>query len=145
MASNSYWWRSRCRWGCWAADPSSLPQKAQRVSDMVDAAIESSRSLSYEVHCPSLYSEGLAAALHSLVPQKQEQCGLTLHVDADDQAEPASEDVRVVLFELIRELLVNVVKYAGTDEAWSRAVHEIREGLQRLVAGDEPLHKQRSA
>ena len=100
------------------AEASTLPQKAQRVCNMLDTAIQSSRSLSYELHTPALYSEGLAAALRALVPQKQEKYGLTLHVDADDRAEPASEDVRVVLFELVRELLVNVVKHAGTDEAW---------------------------
>lgn len=56
-----------------------------------------------------------------------------MHVDADDRAEPASEDVRVVLFELVRELLLNVVKHAGTDEVWVSLRQDEQDQLEIIV------------
>ena len=46
-----------------------------------------------------------------------ERCGLAVEVEADPQVEPESEDVRILLFESVRELLFNVVKHAGAKQA----------------------------
>ena len=61
-----------------------------------------------------LYEAGLAAALEWLGRHMQETCGLVVEVEADPQAEPESEDLRILLFEAARELLFNVVKHAHT-------------------------------
>ena len=46
-----------------------------------------------------------------------ETCRLVVDVEADPRAEPASEDLRILLFEATRELLFNVVKHARTSSA----------------------------
>lgn len=101
-------------------DPSQLEQRITKLVSTLEEAIASSRSLSYELSPPSLYSHGLAATLEWLAPKTEEKYGLTLHVAADPDADPQHEGVRVLMFQLARELLLNVVKHARTDEAWLR-------------------------
>ncbi len=48
----------------------------------------------------------------------QEHQGLTVHLDAQETQDVADEPTRVLLFESVRELLLNVVKHAQTHEAW---------------------------
>jgi CheY-like chemotaxis protein len=43
--------------------------------------------------------------------------GLHVELEAGPEAEPVGEDLRVMLFEGVRELLFNIVKHAGTDHA----------------------------
>ncbi len=64
-----------------------------------------------------LTDAGLVAALEWLARWMREKHGLTTAVDAAEDAEPSSEDVRALLFEAVRELLFNVVKHAHIDEA----------------------------
>lgn len=87
---------------------------AQSVS-LLDEAIQASRSLSVELSPPMLYETGLAAALEWLAGQMQEKHGLTVHLEA--HAEPEDDDVRVFLYQCVRELLFNVVKHANSHEA----------------------------
>jgi CheY-like chemotaxis protein len=59
----------------------------------------------------------LAAALEWLGRQTQQKHGLTVDVRVDRQAEPADEELRILLFQAVRELLFNVVKHGKTDRA----------------------------
>ncbi len=93
---------------------------AHQAAQLLDQAIHDSRSLSHELSPPIIDQKGLAAALHWLASLKEEKHSLLVHVDADEAANPESEDVRVLLFQAVRELLLNVVKHADTDEAWVR-------------------------
>lgn len=90
---------------------------AHRVDEIVLEALDASRSLTMELSPPVLRDAGLAAALDWLARRKLEEHRLTVEVQTDNQAEPADEDVRLFLFTAVRELLLNVVKHAGTDRA----------------------------
>ena len=100
--------------------PDSVTQTASQLCHMLDEAIESSRSLSHELSPQVLYDLGLGPALEWLAPRTEDKYGLTVHVQTDENAEPAGEPVRVLLFQAVRELLLNVVKHARTHEAWVR-------------------------
>jgi len=90
---------------------------AGQIDDLLDDAIKASRVLTIELSPPILYDAGLVPALEWLARWMREKHGLTTAVDADEAAEPQSEDVRALLFEAVRELLFNVVKHANIDEA----------------------------
>ena len=47
----------------------------------------------------------------------QEKSQFKVHLRLDNQAEPAAEEVRILLFECVRELLFNALKHAGVMEA----------------------------
>lgn len=93
---------------------------AEQAKSLIDQAIQASRTLAVELHPPVLYDQGLAAALQWLVRHYKDLYGLNVLVEADERAVPISPVMRSLLFESVRELLVNVVKHAGTKTAWVR-------------------------
>ncbi|HUW60531.1 MAG TPA: response regulator [Candidatus Bathyarchaeia archaeon] len=88
-----------------------------QVDELLDESIKASRVLTIELSPPILYDAGLVPALEWLAGWMREKHGLTTAVDANEEAEPDSEDIRILLFEAVRELLFNVVKHAQIDEA----------------------------
>jgi signal transduction histidine kinase/ActR/RegA family two-component response regulator len=89
----------------------------EQLDSLLDEAIEASRSLTVELSPPILYDAGLAAALEWLAGQTWHNHGLQVAVSADRRAEPADEELRILLFQAVRELLFNVVKHAKVDRA----------------------------
>ena len=73
------------------------------------------RSLNVELFPPVLQRSGLPAALTWLANWIHEKYKLTVQISADPRADSARKDVRTLLFESVRELLFNAVKYAHTD------------------------------
>jgi PAS domain S-box-containing protein len=92
------------------------PALAQ-VDDLLAEAIEVSRSLTVQLSPPVLHESGLGAGLAWLARWVGETHGLEVALTTDPAAEPEDEDVRVLLFEAVRELLFNTVKHAGVEEA----------------------------
>ncbi|MEX1082069.1 MAG: ATP-binding protein [Halofilum sp. (in: g-proteobacteria)] len=110
-------------------DTAAVSQAVQRLSSDLDEAIRSARALSDDLSPRILHDGVLADALYWLAGRKNENQDLTLHVDADPAAEPASEDMKVLLFQATRELLRNVVRHAGVDEASIALRQDARTGL----------------
>ncbi len=86
------------------------------VTELVDDAIETARSLTAELS-PTILCAGLVPALGWLARRMQDRHGLILDVNAGPHTEPATEDARVLLFQAVRELLLNVIKHAGVRKA----------------------------
>lgn len=87
------------------------------IQEMLERAVSVTRQLSVDLSPPILEGEGLAEAIRWLANQMEEQYGLAIAV----RAEPAGAsfvvpalDRRVLLLQMVRELLFNVVKH--TDE-----------------------------
>jgi signal transduction histidine kinase len=58
-----------------------------------------------------------ADALNWLISQMKQAYGLKVLLTAEHAFRMPDEDMRVLLFQSIRELLFNTVKHAGTDQA----------------------------
>ncbi len=86
---------------------------AKRVGDLIDEAIETSRSLTSELSPPMLHHGGLLPSLKWLSRWFSDRHGLTVELIAEDGMAPVPEEVVVLLFQSIRELLFNVVKHAA--------------------------------
>jgi PAS domain S-box-containing protein len=99
-----------------------IEQIAEELTGTLDEAIRVSRSLSTELSPPVLLEKGLAAGLRWLSRQMHEKHGLIVEIGADAAAEPESEQIRQFLFDAVRELLLNIVKYARVSRArvWMR-------------------------
>ena len=111
-----------------------LRQEIAEINELLAESIQESRSLTAQLSPPILYEGGLAAALRWLGPQMAEKHRLHVSVDAQDNIQSMSGDLRVVLFQAARELLFNVVKHAGVDHA---SVHLTRlDNSVRLVVED---------
>ncbi len=94
-----------------------LQNMIQHVDALLGQCIDESRSLTIELSPPVLYDAGLAPALEWLARQMQQNYRLSVAVDADAEAEPEAEDIKVLLFQSVRELLFNVVKHAKARSA----------------------------
>ena len=94
------------------------------IHDTLREAAEATRSLTVELSPPVLHDAGLAAALAWLARRMQEKNQFTVELVADSDAEPANEDVRLFLFEAVRELLFNAVKHSKVTPG--RRQHEAR-------------------
>ncbi len=88
-----------------------------QVMSLLDDAIAASRSLTIELSPPILHEGGLGAGLEWLGRWMLEKHGLTLDLSADPSADSDREDVKVLLFQGVRELLFNVTKHAGVTHA----------------------------
>jgi signal transduction histidine kinase len=99
------------------------------ISDLISHTIEDTRSLIHELH-PEWRSEvSLKRALDWLAKQTQAKYGLPCLIEFGALPKPLKKDVQEVLFQAVRELLVNTVKHAraskvrivgGCEKGWIR-------------------------
>ena len=116
--------------------PAVLPDPAiSEVRDLIEQSIRDTRSLTFEISPPALYEIGLEAAVAWLLEQVQERYGITTRFIDDEQHRPFDEDVRVMLFRAVRELLINVAKHAGATNATVR-LQTTDDGAQIVVEDD---------
>jgi CheY-like chemotaxis protein/anti-sigma regulatory factor (Ser/Thr protein kinase) len=83
------------------------------VEELIDESIASSRSLTAELSPPILHEAGLNAGLEWLARQMADRQGLLVDLELEEIGS-LPEDLKILLFESIRELLFNVVKHAKT-------------------------------
>lgn len=84
----------------------------QQVREGLKESMEAARSLSLEIFPPVLRTEGLSSALQWLTDWAQNKYRLSMALTADPLADPQALDVRILLFECVRELIFNAVKHA---------------------------------
>ena len=117
----------------------SLPEKAEDIvketEDMLNKALNFSRTLMAELSPPVLQEHGLPAALQWLGENMQRH-GLNVVVDVAEAGDfVLSDNTAVLLYQSVRELLGNVVKHANCGEA---AVHLRQEqGKLRIDIADK--------
>jgi two-component system CheB/CheR fusion protein len=99
------------------------------LEQLINQAIRSVRSLTFQLSPPILHELGLVPALQWLGEEMGRQYNLTVLVEADEVPKPIDEDVAFMLFRSVRELLINVVKHAEAR----RATVEIRRLNDTLV------------
>ncbi len=92
-------------------------QSIAQVEELLDSAVAASRSFTVELSPPVLRDAGLPAAVDWLARWFKEKHELTVDVHADPDLPRPSEDVKIFLFQAMRELLFNIVKHAGVDHA----------------------------
>jgi signal transduction histidine kinase len=85
----------------------------QQIDEMLERSFKLTRSLSVELSPPVLHEGGLAAALEWLAAQTRKIYNVQVTLEADSSANPKAVDVRVFLFQAVRELLLNAVKHGG--------------------------------
>ena len=83
------------------------------VCEMVGKVVENMREMTFDICSPTLYKFGLEAAISELLDDK---LGINEEINYDFQddkeSKPLSEDIKVVLFQSVRELLNNIIKHA---------------------------------
>ena len=96
--------------------PSQCPgfptAELEKAGSLLEQAIRDTHSLTFKISSPILYELGLDAALEWLTEQVQKDHGISTRFISDSRTDHLDDDVRVLLFQAVNELLVNVVKHA---------------------------------
>ncbi len=89
----------------------------QSICSALNTTIESVRDLTFDLSSPTLYKFGLEAALEELLQDKlRGEHRIPYRFSDDGQPKPLSQDMLVLLFQSVRELLINVIKHAQAHE-----------------------------
>jgi signal transduction histidine kinase len=83
------------------------------VCGMVSRVVGDMRSMIFDICSPTLYKFGLETAVSELLDDKftmRDEINYSFHNDS--KAKPLSEDIKIVLFQSIRELVNNIIKHA---------------------------------
>jgi PAS domain S-box-containing protein len=114
---------------------SGVRTMAEEVSSLVDEAIQDTRALISELGSPILHELGFVPAVQWLTQQLQKRHHVATDFDDDGQPKPLSEDVAVLLYQAVRELLANIVRHSQADSA---KVSVMRNGGQiQVVVSDD--------
>ncbi len=114
----------------------NLRQTVQKVNELLDESLAASRSLTVELSPPILHQGTMCQVLEWLAGWMHDKHGLSVHLEADERANPKREEIRVLVFEAVRELLLNVVKHAKVISVCVRMTQADGEHTQVVVADE---------
>ncbi len=98
-------------------DAEKLVSGIREAGRILDEAMQVAQNLSKQLRPPVLYERGLKAALEWLAEAFSKQYDLQLVLNLREEAEPEQDHLKAFLFEAVRELLFNIVKYADVSQA----------------------------
>ena len=114
---------------------SPLIEKIDEIRELVKQTIRDTRSLTFELSPPVLYELGLVAAIDWMAEQFQIKHGLQCTVESDNKFKQLSQDIEIVLFRSVRELLVNIIKHAKARKV-KITIRVNKDNLRIRVADD---------
>ncbi|MGE5174658.1 MAG: PAS domain-containing protein [Betaproteobacteria bacterium] len=99
---------------------SSSPEFIRELEDireLIGQTIQFTRSLTVELCPPVLVEIGFEAAVESFVEGIQKTHGIRIRLQDDGQPKQTDGDTRYLLFRIVRELLINIVKHSQASSA----------------------------
>lgn len=84
----------------------------QEIRGLLQQLARETRRLVFELSPPLLHDHGLEAALRELIRQTEEEHGITAVFTGAGQSREIDSDVGILLYQSVRELLVNVARHA---------------------------------
>lgn len=96
---------------------SDVSPEIESIDELIDQSIQDIRSLTFQLRPPLLASAGFEAALHWLAEEFRENFGVNIAIHGNLDPGQLQYEVRSTLFQMVRELLLNVIKHAKTTSA----------------------------
>ena len=100
----------------------------KEISQILAETIRGTRSLIFELSPPILYELGFEAAVEWLAESIHDQFHFQIDVESNKRGEPLNDEMQVMLFQIIRELLLNIAKHSQAR----RAKIEVRRGHRHI-------------
>ena len=105
------------------------------VCELLEEAIEKIRTLTFDLGSPVLHTLGLEAAVEQLAEHLAEKHGIAVSVKNSHRPLLLSDDIRIVLFQIVRELLRNVERHA--DAGCVTVSFRESDGVVRVTVEDD--------
>jgi PAS domain S-box-containing protein len=94
-----------------------LNKALEDVCNSIDQTIQDTKTLTFDLGSPVLHELGFETAVSEwLTDQIQKKLGITVDFEDDGKPKPLDDDVRILLFRDVRELLTNVAKHASAHK-----------------------------
>ncbi len=95
-------------------------QELNRLSETIQKFLKGARSLIFDLIPPALYDVGLKAAVDAFITSSRTQYQIDLRLVDDGHDKLLAAEVAAFLYKATRELVLNVVKHSGADQATIR-------------------------
>jgi PAS domain S-box-containing protein len=95
----------------------SQAKPLSEVREIIEQMIQDTRSLTFELSLPVLYELGFEAAVEWFAKHIRSQYGIKVDVQKDLLPIPMDDEIKVLLFRSVRELMINIVKHAQARNA----------------------------
>ena len=92
--------------------PPHVTQSVNHIREQVNEAIRQTRSLTFEISPPELYTLGLEPALEELTQRFSQERQIECTIQDSEDPKPLSDQMKTLLYRSVRELLVNAAKHA---------------------------------
>jgi len=89
----------------------------QQISTQLEELIGLTSTLTFELSPPVLYELGLTAAIEWYAERLSTEYHLEISITSDPDLPPLPTELRMLLFRMLQELLMNVVKHAHATQA----------------------------
>ena len=110
-------------------------RQLKQAEDLLARGTAITRRLSIDLNPPILRNEGLRSILTWLQSHMRDLHNLDVDLEADEEVHIENPDARVMLFQVVRELLFNAAKHAGVDKVAVRL--RSQDGELEIVVADE--------
>ncbi|MEO0293556.1 MAG: PAS domain S-box protein [candidate division WOR-3 bacterium] len=97
---------------------SNIKDSLEEIYNLVQNAIIATRSLMSQISPTILYELGFVPAVDWLAEKILKENKIEYEFNDDGKEKPLSDDLRILLFQAVRELLVNVKKHAKAKKVW---------------------------
>ncbi|MFO0752331.1 MAG: PAS domain S-box protein [Thermodesulfovibrionales bacterium] len=118
-----------------ALSSTSLAWMVDSVRVLIEKTIQYTKTLTFELSPPILHELGFEAAMEWLCERMQKDHGISFEFRDDGKARPLDNDISILLFQAVRELLINVVKHAKARMVRVSLLRD--EGSVRIVVEDD--------
>ncbi len=105
--------------------------------DLCQRSLTDTRNLTFEISPPSLYELGLEAALDELIEITQKKYSIQAKFIDDEQPKPMKRDMKITLYRIVSELIINTVKHAQADNLTVDVAR--KDALIRLTVSDDGI------
>ncbi len=100
-----------------SASSEALSNPLSEVRELIEKMIQDTRSLTFELSLPILYELGFEAAVEWFAKYMRAQHGIQVDIQRDRKPLPMDDEIKVLLFKAVRELMMNIVKHAHASQA----------------------------
>lgn len=106
------------------------------ICQPIENAMQSVRDLTFDLASLTLYKIGLEAAISEFLnEQLRDRYGIACKFSDDNEDKPLDDNIRILLFHAVRELLINVIKHAKADNV-EVATQRKNDNIQISVSDD---------
>jgi len=119
-----------------SSNSDEINRPLEDISNCLGQIVEDTRTLTFDLSYPILYELGFEAAVAEwLTDQIQEKHGIRTEFVNDGNQKRLDDDIRVLLFRNVRELLINVVKHAQANKV-KVSIRKVKDNIRVSVEDD---------